>query len=153
ITAGPAIAPDGTIYIASEAGRLHAFAPNGASKWIFDLKGYSGPSASPAVGEGGGIYVGATRVHAGNADGTVKWRYDTGAYINGPAAIGSGGTVYFPSGNYLYALNPDGTLKWRTPGQAQYPLGSAPAIGVDGTIYVNTNDGVLHAFRHDGTLA
>jgi outer membrane protein assembly factor BamB len=86
-------------------------------------------------------------------DGTLKWSYDTGDYINGPAAIGDNGTIYFPSLNYLYALNPDGTLKWRSPGRADYPLGSAPAIGEDGTIYINTHNGVLHAFRHNGAFA
>ena len=153
ITAGPAIARDRTIYVPPEFGGLHAFSPNGALKWIFPLEGYAGPSASPATGEDGTIYVGAAKFYAVNPDGTQKWSYDTGGTIAGPPAIGDDGTVYFPSTDYLYAVNPDGTLKWRAPGQAEYPLGSAPAIGKDGIVYVNTNNGVLHAVAHDGTLA
>lgn len=152
ITAGPAVASDGTIYIASEDGQLHALSPDGTSKWTFDLAGYSGPSASPALDKDGVIFIGSTHFFAVNPNGTLKWSYDTGTYIAGPPAIGSDGTIYFASGNYLYALNPDGTLKWHSPGHAAYPPGSAPAIGQSGTIYINTNDGVLQAFRPDGTL-
>jgi outer membrane protein assembly factor BamB len=153
ITSGPAIASDGTIYIAPENGDLHAFNPDGTLKWLFDLSGYGGPSASPALGADGIIYVGTDKIYAIHPDGTLGWSYDTGTYIAGPPAIAGDGTVYFPSANYLYALDPDGTLKWHSPGHSAYPLGSAPAIGKSGAIYVNTNDGVLQAFRPDGTLA
>jgi hypothetical protein len=153
ITSGPAIASDGTVYIAPENGDLHAFNPDGTLKWLFDLTGYGGPSASPAVGTDGAIYVGADRLYAIHPDGTLNWSYDTGTYVAGPPAIAGDGTVYFPSANYLYALAADGKLKWHSPGNSAYPLGSAPAIGKSGTIYINTNDGVLHAFRPDGTRA
>jgi len=153
ITAGPAIADDGTIYVSPENGDLYAFDEQGSVKWTFDLDGYGGPSASPAIGQDGAIYVGATKLYAINPDGTQRWIYDPGSYVAGPPAIAQDGTIYFPSGDYLYALAADGSLKWRSAGQAEYPLGSAPAIGKDGTIYVNTNDGVLHAFRSDGSLA
>src|SRR5665213_598789 len=95
-------------------------------------------------------YVGATKFYAINPDGSLKWSYDTGHYIEGPPAIAKDGTLYFPSTDYLYAVNPDGSLKWRSLGHADYPLGSAPAIGSDGTIYLNTYDGTLHAYAPDG---
>jgi outer membrane protein assembly factor BamB len=153
ITAGPAIGPDGTIYVAAEDGILHALTSHGSSKWTFDLQGYAGPSASPALGADGTIYVGASKLFAIAPDGSLRWSYDTGGPIQGPPAIGRDGALYFPSTDYLYAVNPDGTLRWRTQGRSEYPLGSAPAIGPDETIYVNTNDGTLHAFRSDGTFA
>jgi hypothetical protein len=153
ITAGAAVAPDGTIYVAAEDGILHAFSPHGDPLWTFDLAGYAGPSASPALGADGTIYVGAGRFFAIAPDATLKWSYDTGGAIAGPPAIGKDGALYVPSTDYLYAINLDGTLRWRAKGHGAYPLGSAPAIGGDGTIYVNTNDGVLQAFRSDGTFA
>lgn len=153
ITAGPAIGRDGTIYVVPENGDLHAFMPDGTLKWVFDLEGYGGPSSSPAVGGDGTVYTGADKLYAVNADGMPAWNYDTGTYIAGPAAIGRDGTIYFPSGNQLYALDAHGTLKWRSAAHLGSSLGSAPALGRDGTIYVNTNDGVLHAFRPDGRLA
>jgi hypothetical protein len=153
ITAAPAVARGGTIYIVSENGILHALKAGGKTLWTFDLGGYAGPTASPAIGDNNTLYVGATKFYAINPDGSLKWSYDTGHYIEGPPAIAKDGTLYFPSADYLYAVNPDGSLKWRSPGHADYPLGSAPAIGRDGTIYVNTYHGTLHAYRPDGTFA
>jgi outer membrane protein assembly factor BamB len=152
ITAGPALATDGTVYVSSENGNLHAIDPDGGLSWTFALDGYAGPSSCPAVGEDGTIYVGADLLYAVHPDGTLNWSFDPGSPVEGPPAIGADGTLYFPSHDYLYALNPDGTLKWRSQGQSPYDLGSAPAIGRDGSIYVNTNLGGLHAFRPDGTL-
>jgi outer membrane protein assembly factor BamB len=152
ITSAPAIGQDGTVYIAPENSDLYALDPNGVIKWRFPKVGNGGPSASPVIGNGGTIYIGANFFYAVRTDGTLRWKYDTGSYVSGPPAIGADGTIYFPSNYYLYALHPDGSLKWRLADRAAYPLGSAPAVGADGTIYANTNDGVLHAIRPNGTL-
>ena len=124
----------------------------GREEWSFDLGGYAGPSASPAIDGDGVLYVGATRFYAIGQDGSLRWSYDTGGPINGPPAIGGDGTIYFPSSDQLYALHPDGTLKWRADGHGAYPLGGAPAIGKHGVVYTNTNDGTLQAFAKDGTF-
>jgi len=152
ITAGAAVARDGTIYIAAENGVLHALDPHGHELWTFDLAAYAGPSATPAIGSDGTIYVGTRKFYAIHPDGTLAWSYDAGVTIDGPPAIAPDGTIYFPSTDYLYAVDPTGALKWHIPGRSEYPLGGAPAIGSDGTIYVNTNDGALHAFAADGTF-
>jgi outer membrane protein assembly factor BamB len=152
ITAGPAIGSDGTIYIMPENSDLYAFNPDGSTKWVFDLSGYGGPSSSPAIAKDGTIYVGSDQLYAIDSGGKLRWTYSTGSYINGPPAISRNGTLYFPSGGFLYSVRPDGTLKWKAAHRSEYPLGSAPAIAPDGTIYANTHDGVLHAFRPDGSL-
>jgi outer membrane protein assembly factor BamB len=152
ITAAPAIARDGTIYIAAEDGVLHALTPHGVSKWKFALGSYAGPSASPVIGSDGTIYIGADKFFAINPNGSLKWSFDTGNFIAGPPAIADDGTLYFPSTDYLYAVNSGGTLKWRASGHAEYPPGSAPAVGKDGTIYVNTSNGVLHAYTPNGSF-
>jgi len=152
ITAGPAIGSDGTIYIMPENSDLYAINPDGSLKWTFDLTGNGGPSSSPALGRDGTIYIGADQLYAIDPGGNLKWTYSTGAHIAGPPAVARDGGIYFPSGGFLYALHPDGTMNWSAAGRSEYPLGSAPAIGGTGDIYVNTNDGVLHAFRSDGSL-
>jgi len=152
ITAAPAIGADGTIYVAAENEDLHAFARDGTLKWVFPTKGYGGPSSSPVVGSDGTIYTGADRCYAVNPDGSLRWKFNTGSYITGPAAVAADGTVYVPSAGYLFALDAAGRLKWRAAGIAEYPPGSAPALSKNGDIYINTNDGVLHAFAPDGSL-
>jgi len=82
-------------------------------------------------------------------DGTLKWKFFTGADMNKPPAIGPDGTIYTGKyGNDFYALNPDGTQKWK------FTAGSTvgySAIGSDGTIYVGSNDKNLYALNPDGT--
>ncbi len=59
------------------------------------------------------------------------------------------GVVYLVSG-YLLALDPNGSLMWET--KERQSLGGAPAIGEDGTIYVNSHDPDFYAYSPDGTL-
>ncbi|MCI0504579.1 MAG: PQQ-binding-like beta-propeller repeat protein [Gammaproteobacteria bacterium] len=48
------------------------------------------------------------------------------------------------------ALNPDGSIKWFCGTTGFYGPGSAPAVGADGTIYVNSYDNVHDAISPDG---
>lgn len=82
---------------------------------------------------------------------SIKWKYQTGGYVESSPAIGSNGTIYIGSNDgYLYALNPAGTLKWKY--QTENSITSSPAIGNDGTIYVGSNDSYLYAVNPTGTL-
>jgi len=87
------------------------------------------------------------------------------SYYSSPA-VGADGTIYFGTGAYLwtdwgslYAFNPDGSMKWKRDldpyenVQYQYPRGDnaySPAIGADGTIYVQGCTSALYAFDPDG---
>ena len=52
---------------------------------------------------------------------------------------------------YLSSLNTDGTLKWRTLTTGR--VEASPAVAPDGTIYVCSEDGRLHALVPDsGTI-
>jgi len=100
--------------------------------------------SSPAIGADGTIYVGSDKLYAINPNGTKKWAYATGDYINSSPAIGADGKIYVGSNDRnLYAINPDGTQKWviATGG----PIASSPAIGADGTVYVGSDDKKLYA--------
>jgi outer membrane protein assembly factor BamB len=62
----------------------------------------------------------------------------------GSPAVGTGGTIYVPSGSlnkaegFLYALNRNCTQKWKVtlPGA---PGATTPAVAANGTVYVHTN--------------
>jgi hypothetical protein len=99
------------------------------------------------------VYVGSGDggLYALNPNGTLKWYYQTGDWIDSSPAIGADGTVYVGSGDHnLYALNPNGTLKWLY--QTGASVESSPAIGADGTVYVGSENGGLYALNPNGTL-
>jgi len=103
---------------------------------------------SPAIGSDGTIYVGSldNNLYAINPDGTQKWTFATGDFVESTPAIGSDGTIYVGSNDFFafYAINPDGSQKWRAFSTGE-DVTSSPAIGSDGTIYVGSNDNNLYA--------
>ena len=158
----PAVGSDGTLY----AGGITAFSPNGTAKWQ-----YSGPEGSPSIGPDGTIYSsGDAGLYAMNQNGTLRWRFSTGAsgdafgFGQSSAVIGNDGTIYFASGTArlvsccftfsygpgnLYALRPDGSLSWNfTTGPiaaSEFTRMDLLAIGSDATIYLASEDGNLYA--------
>jgi outer membrane protein assembly factor BamB len=81
ITAGLALADDGTIYAASEAGFLYALDLSGNLKWKFD----TGPvKAAPAIGTDGTIYVTNQdqQILAINPTGTLQWSTGGGPFAD-----------------------------------------------------------------------
>jgi outer membrane protein assembly factor BamB len=88
-------------------------------------------------------------LHAVAPNGSARWTFRTGDWVDSSPALGVDGTIYF--GSYdknVYAVNPDGTEKWRfaTGGR----IFSSPAIGADGTVYVGSGDQRLYAIGRDG---
>lgn len=166
-----AIGHDGTIYIATEGGTLHAVNPDGTVKWKFNpgaKKGwYRGIEGGPAaVGQDGTIYYHAggeinlhdiaskeTWLFAVNPDGSFKWDF---LLLKGKVffseytpAIGPDGTIYTNNGDgyvdFLYAINPDGTKAWEFHTGAN--TGSSPVIAKDGTIYIAGSSYISSAHR------
>ena len=121
-------------------------------KWRYQTGG-SIRGASPAVGADGTVYVGSydSYLYAINPDGSLKWRYQTGNWLESSPAVAADGTVYVGSGDdCLYTINPDGSLKWC------YPTGnlvsSSPAVAADGTVYFGSYDHYLYAVNPDGSF-
>jgi len=64
-------------------------------------------TSSPVISLEGTIYIGSNNnyLYALNADGTLKWKFETGDGIFSSPRISSDGTVYVGSWDgYLYAL-------------------------------------------------
>ena len=150
----PVIAADGTIYIGSgDDTALYALNPDGTQKWKVPLG--STVYASPALGADGTIFIGNYdgRCFAFRPNGTELWRFDTGSPLSGSPVIDTRGNVLF--GSYdkkLYALNAaTGAKRW------EYATGdvirsTTPAVADDGTIYLGSDDGLIHALTADGAL-
>src|SRR5437867_5892900 len=83
----PAIAPDGTIYFGTFAGKLWAVNPDGSRNWTF--KTGTEIKSSPAVGTDGTIYFGGRdrKFYAVRPDGKKKWEFKTGAGVDSTLAI------------------------------------------------------------------
>jgi outer membrane protein assembly factor BamB len=147
----PAIAPDGTIYQASFAGKMWAITPQGRVQWVFKIN--SEIKSSPAIADDGTIYFGARdrKFYAITPQGKLKWQFTTGAWIDSSPAIAGDGTIYFGSWDAnFYALNPDGSKKWVF--ATSNIVVSSPAIGKDGTIYFGSHDRKFYALKPDGKL-
>ena len=65
----PVIAPNGTLYIGSERGKLMSFSPDGTPGWSRDLGGFQSVTASPAIGADGSVYViGSAKIRDNRTD-------------------------------------------------------------------------------------
>ncbi|MHC4334276.1 MAG: outer membrane protein assembly factor BamB family protein, partial [Planctomycetota bacterium] len=157
VLSAASVGPDGTIYVGTESGRLHAIDIDGNLRWTHTADGfiYSSPAVST---DGNTIYVcsGDGVVDALGRDGTELWSFQTkdtigiGSSILASPAIGPDGTVYMAAVRdpNLYALDPnDGSVKWACnfehlispayPDMGMY-FGwalASPVVGPDGTIY------------------
>lgn len=110
-------------------------------------------TSSPVIGADGTVYVGSNdgSFYAFNgSDGSVKWRYSivpASLIDTCVAAIDGEGVIYFGASNgNLYALVDAGssaTLKWSA--ALGGPITNAPAIAVDGTIYIRIDKGTSSA--------
>jgi outer membrane protein assembly factor BamB len=118
ILSSPAIADDGTIYIASRDQYLFAISSEGTEKWRFPVEGCFDTWAAPIIGKDGTVYFPSSMPNPGlyaiNPDGTEKWRFSAGTNMFNSPAIGKDGTIYagLPEStraNKMYAINPDGT--------------------------------------------
>lgn len=132
--ATPTLAADGTIYAGSEEGTFYALNPDGTKVWEF-APGVPFGSHSAAVARDGTIYI---------ADNNGKFYA-----LKGTEPLAPGGWPKFrrnaqQTGN---ALVKTGDELWELPVGPGESI--APAIGVDGTIYVSSAE-KLSAVKPDG---
>ncbi len=141
----PAIGDDGTIYVGSYG---HIDFPEGATP--------SSEMLTRAFHEG---WKTECDLYAIDSSGKMKWKFKTDGPVPSSPTIARDGTIYVvdigdtehtsdthhaPPEN-LYAIDRNGRLKWKlTKAWGFY----APAIGVDGTIYLGFRDDSLTAYLY-----
>jgi len=150
----PAIAEDGTIYIATiyttYHSKIHAIFPNGVRKWAFETPEIE---TSITLDDNGILYYGHLEgLDARYPTGILKWTfYTNGNTVQSTPAIDDNGIIYFGCHDFnIYALYPNGTVKWNYTTDAW--VHGSPTIGSDGTIYCGSDDYYLYAFNPDGSL-
>ncbi len=141
----PAIAQDGTIYLASRDQSFYAIDKYGKIKWKYAM-GISFDSwASPVIGSDGTIYMTVSPpkggLYAFNPDGSLKWKKSTKTRMFNSPTLGKDGTIYTAlptdsSSNKLFAYSPQGNKKWEV--ATPLFLESSPALANDGTIYLGS---------------
>lgn len=149
LAGGPAIAADGTVYVATRGGRLVALDAEGRERWATPLAG--GGVGAPALGASGEVYVVEQpgSLAAFGTDGTLRWRV--------PADVGreaTSGPLVLPDGSLAHALvdrvrlvAPDGRVLWLSPVLDEYldvPLRFStdpPLLLAKNLIVLNPSDG------------
>jgi len=143
----PVTATDGTIYVGSLDHHLYGLSPeDGSTRWSLDL-GYE-IHASPALGADGTIYQTAgPMVYAISPGGKVLWSWtmDLAFPAGRTPVVGGDGTVYVGDRRGLFAIGADGLLRWDF--STESAVDTAPAIGLDGTLYFTSQDSMLYASR------
>jgi len=154
INESPVVGSDGTIYfhtwaMTSADRAVYAVSSAGALKWRHGLDGYG---RMPALGRDGTVYTadnsGSTNGHqllALRPNGTVKWHRHFSEDVGSPIVDGVGRLYLSMVGGKFYALNPYGSTKWTTSNCSDRL--QPPAIGRYGTLYVESRDGALLAFK------
>jgi len=149
VTPGPAVAVDGTVYAASNAGTLHALDPStGADRWTFDGGTSYGSdlSTTPAVlADGTILWPGpANTLFALDPAGRLLWRQRFDGFVLSPVDRGDG---------RVYVMTMTGTLTALDAGPARHavawaarlggPSYGSPAIAPDGTVVTTVDDEVV----------
>jgi outer membrane protein assembly factor BamB len=146
ITTGPVIGSDGTIYVASSSGVLHALDPaTGADRWTFSGTGaYEGAgdlSTSPAILPGGTIvWPGpGNTLYALDPSGHQLWSMAFAAMPLSPAVASAGKVYVADMAANLTAVDitsTGGKRLWTVAlGRGSATSFGSPAIGPDGTVY------------------
>ncbi len=144
ITGSPNTDQSGVAYFGTRDGRLYAVdGSRKAQKWASKLS--SSIATSPAIDDGGAVYV-------GTADGLVAVRSDSGSELwrslpNDQVytpVIGMSGKLYVSTGvagdNVFGGVARNAKPVWSF--YAGHVI-SDPAIGLDGTVYVQNSDGQI----------
>ncbi|MFC4357388.1 PQQ-binding-like beta-propeller repeat protein [Halobium salinum] len=137
---------DGTVYVGSDRGLVTLDPRTGERRWAVDLP--EGVLVPPAVGyDGESLLVagGHTVAEVELADRSVRWTTEVAMPVSQPLTYFDGSLFVGAEGGELYGLTPaaEGHLSWRQklPGR----LFGAPAAGPNDWLYVDTNDGYVHA--------
>jgi len=147
-SAAPALGTNGWVYVASQGGPLYAVT-NGTIVWQREMGGTF--RCSPVIGPDGTIYAGGNQrwLRAFRPDGQELWGRELDASVFG-LALDADATIHAAVGRWLVAVTRTNTLRW-TYDSGGGVLSGSPVLAADGTVYVTSTQGFLHAVRPDGT--
>lgn len=97
VRSSPAIGLDGTIYVGSDDGKVHAINSNGTARANWNFETGMWVRSSPAIARDGTIFVGSndSYIYVINAEGTLRCKLPTDLEeVESSAAIGPNGKVY-----------------------------------------------------------
>ncbi|NBB85872.1 MAG: PQQ-binding-like beta-propeller repeat protein [Bacteroidetes bacterium] len=157
---GASIASDGTIYVSGGSfgnAALYALNPDSTERWRFDPGGLNARSIQPLVGPNGTVYIGGEDANSSGllyavnpTTGAEEWQFRApGAPVRVAPALAVGGTIYVAGGSFFSGGQVDavdletGNAMWSV-SLNDYPTASV-TIADDGTVYVGTTDGTVHA--------
>jgi len=107
----PALGPDGSVFVGSRAGRLHAVDAAGAERWRFEAGGAmeAGPCVHPAGLVLAGSYDG--QLYAIDLDGALAWKHDAGHPVMTTPCVDAEGTIWVgDDGGTLWQLSAQGEV-------------------------------------------
>lgn len=113
---GPAVAADGSVYILSKTGTLHALDPDGSAMWGASIP--AGGVGTPGLDAEGNIYVSdlAGALTSFTPTGERRWRLDVPESFeatSGPV-IGNNNVAYYVVIGNIRAVSSAGVLLWDT---------------------------------------
>jgi outer membrane protein assembly factor BamB len=116
---------------------------------------------SAVIGDDGTVYIGTrgrqstvtgSKLYAIYPNGTERWHWIPGHFIDSTPAIAHDGTLYVGCWDKsLYAIHPNGTEKWEFSDSNGGFVYTSPAIATDGTLYTGNNNGKIYAIHPNGT--
>ncbi len=146
---------EGHIYIAGEDGLLYCLNIEGKVIWAYGTR--SKIISTPAFGPNGNIYFSNwenSTLYELDRNGSLIWKYELGNYSVGSSiTFDEFGRLYVISGNddgaNLFAFEND-ELVWKL--ELPAVIGSTPAIGSDGTLYLVLKENKMALINWDGTV-
>ena len=136
--AGPAVAPDGTVYATSVDHHLYAIRGDGQLVWSVETGNCS--FSSPTIAPDGTVFIGSNdrKLYAVGADGRIRLTLPTGGGIASSPTLGADGTVYVgtdrrtvvvvaPTGQVVRELTTEGSAPTRRSRGCPAPTGAMTA--------------------------
>lgn len=151
--AGLILGPGKIVYV---RGGSATVALDRAGQVVQTLPVGGGCQSVPTLGPDGNLYFASDFTWFGvSPRGDIRWRYDfPSGCMNSTAAIDDNGIMYYTAGEVLWAVSAwNGNYQWSL-GLSEY-VGSTPALGYDGTIYVTSGATPypwIAAINPDGTV-
>jgi outer membrane protein assembly factor BamB len=142
-----AVADDGTLWVGTSDGAVLAIDPNGRVRSRTELATPHYEGAALAVGRDGAVRLPTIRegLVCIGPGGSERWRVASSAGYRTSVHLDDEDTaVAVDSGGIMTAVAADGTERWRV--TLPTYVSETPVLGLDGTLYVLTDNGGLQAW-------